>query len=420
MNYLHIRNARLIDPTTGRDSISDLYVCEGRIASIGENPGEGTISQTIDAQGHWLIPGFIDLSCYLNEPGYSQKGTIARDTLAAARAGFTHICAQPQTRPIAESSAVIQLILDKSNTAGFAKVLPLGALTQGLAGEQLSNMVSLRNAGCAALSNARAPIKDGYVVRRLMEYAATYNIRLFLTAADSALSCDGVMHEGPTSTRLGLAGIPETAETVALAQILLLAEQTGARIHISQISCARSVDMLADARQRGLPVTADTALANLCFTDQEVNGYNSRYRTEPPLRSEPDRNALLAAVNRGELAICSNHRPHEIASKKAPFAAAASGMSMYNGFFPLLMSLIRQGELDLIPAFCALTTIPAQVLGMERGLMQGQPFNATLINPEICTPESNQSDDLSSPVHARETGVVITTFVDGNPVYQRT
>lgn len=412
MKYLHIRNAHLIDPANNLDTLSDVYIAAGKLMAIGQKPAEGTIERTIEASEQWLVPGFIDLSTYLNEPGYTQKGNIARDTQAAAEAGFTHICAQPHTRPIADSSAVIQLILDKSSVAGFARVLPLGALTQGLAGEQLSNMVGLRNAGCVALSNARFPIKDSYVLRRLMEYAATYNIRLFITPNDPALACDGVMHEGPTSTRLGLAGIPETAETVALAQTLLLAEQTGARIHISQISCARSIEMLSDARSRGLNVTADVSLANLCFTDQTANGYNSRFHVEPPLRSEADRQALLAAVNRGELAICSNHRPHEIAAKKAPFAASEPGMSLYRHFLPLLLQLIDHDELDRNAAIRALTDLPAQALGMERGLSETQLFNATLINPEA-TPDHDNQDDLSSPSTDGQPGVATATFVDG-------
>ncbi|MBM96459.1 MAG: dihydroorotase-like protein [Oceanospirillaceae bacterium] len=415
MKYLHIRNAHLIDPAQELDETSDLYITDGRIAAIGHKPSEGTIDRTIDAQGQWLVPGFVDLSCYLNEPGYSQKGSIARDTHAAAKAGFTHICAQPRTRPVADSSAVIQQIVERSAQANAARVLPLGALTKGLQGEQLSNMVSLRNAGCIALSNARAPIKDSYVLRRLMEYAATYDIRLFITPLDTALAADGVMHEGPTSTRLGLAGIPETAETVALAQILLLAEQTGARVHISQISSARSADMVSDAKARGLKVSADVSLANLCFTARQVNGYNSRFHVEPPLRGEADRQALLAAVNRGELIICSNHRPHEIAAKKAPFAASEPGMSLYNCFLPLLLKLIKDDELDRNAAIKALSTLPAQTLGLDRVFREGAIFNATLIN-QTGASQSCSEEDLSSPLSEPLPGTASETFVDGQLV----
>lgn len=415
MKYLHIRNAHLIDPVQDLDDVSDLYVSDGRIAAIGHNPPEGTIDRTIDVQEKWLVPGFIDLSTYLNEPGYAQKGSIARDTKAAAQAGFTHICSQPQTKPVADSSAVIQQILERSSHAKAARVLPLGALTKGLEGETLSNMVSLRNAGCIALSNARAPIKDSYVVRRLMEYASTYDIRLFITPLDTSLAADGVMHEGSTSTRLGLAGIPETAETIALAQILLLAEQTGARVHVSQISSARSVDMLADAKAKGLNISADVSIANLCFTDQQINGYNSRFHVDPPLRSEADRQALLAAVNRRELIICSNHRPHEIAAKKAPFAASAPGMSLYHCFLPLLLKLIDAKELDRNAAIQALSHLPAQTLGLEREFREGAVFNAAIIDQQAPATATEQ-EDLSSPVCEAMSGLATATFVDGQLV----
>ena len=419
MKYLHIRNARLIDPQQGLDDVLDLYVAEGQIRAIGQKPAGGTIEDTLDAQGQWLLPGLVDLSTYLNEPGHLQKGSIQTETRAASAAGFTHVCAQPLTKPAADSPAVIQLILEKAATAGFSRVLPLGALTQGLEGEQLANMVSLRNAGCRALSNARQPVKDSYVLRRLMEYAATYDILLFLSADDRALSASGVMHEGPTATRLGLAGIPETAETIALAQILLLVEQTGVRAHISQISCARSLEMLADARARGLRVTADVALANLVFTAREVSGFDSRFHVQPPLRGEKDRQALLAAVNRGELAICSNHQPHEIAAKKAPFADAAPGMSMYDCFMPLLLELVRKGELHLPAAISALCHQPAAVLGLEHGLVQGHRFSATLINPQATSSQILSRGSNLPLDHSELAGRVTATFVDGRMVYRR-
>lgn len=420
MKYLHIRNARLIDPQQALDAVQDLYVAEGHIRAIGQKPAGGTIEATLDAAGKWLLPGFVDMSTYLNEPGYTQKGNIASETRAACAAGFTHICAQPLTKPVADSPAVIQLIQEKATSAGFARVLPLGAMTQGLEGEQLANMVSLRNAGCRALSNARKPIKDSYVLRRVMEYAATYDILLFLSANDQALAAGGVMHEGPTATRLGLAGIPETAETIALAQILLLAEQTGVRIHISQISCARSLQMLADARARGLRVSADTALANLAFTAGEVSGFDSRFHVQPPLRGEQDRQALLAAVNAGELSICSNHQPHEIAAKKTTFADSAAGMSIYDSFMPLLLKLVNKGELQMAAAISALCHQPASTLGLEMGLVEGRRFNAALVDPEATGTAAMLSRGDNQPIrHNSLPGLVEATFVDGRLAFRR-
>ncbi|MCD8521807.1 MAG: dihydroorotase [Saccharospirillaceae bacterium] len=421
MRYLHIENARLIDPSQNLDQVTDVYIAEGRIHAIGHKPATGGIEHSIDASGLLLVPGLIDLGAHLAEPGFTHKGSIASETRAACASGFTHVCALPDTKPVADSPAVIQLIQEKAAKAGFAKVLPLGALTQGLGGEQLASMFSLREAGCVALSNARAPFKDSYVLRRVMEYAATYDIPVFLNPDDAALSDAGCMHEGPTATRLGLTGIPQTAETIALAQMLLLIEQTGVRAHISQISCARSVRMLAQAREQGIRVSADTPLANLIYTDEAVTGYNSQFNVQPPLRSESDRRALLAAVNAGELAISSNHRPHEVAAKKAPFADAEPGMSIFDGFLPLALQLVERGELELAALIRATSTLPATVLGQNQSLSEGNWFNAALINPDAGQSFRRStllSKGRNSPVAGKTLkGAVNAVFIDGRKVF---
>lgn len=421
MRYLHIENARLIDPSQNLDQVTDVYVAEGRIHAIGHKPATGGIEHSIDASGLLLVPGLIDLGAHLAEPGFTHKGSIASETRAACASGFTHVCALPDTKPVADSPAVIQLIQEKAAKAGFAKVLPLGALTQGLGGEQLASMFSLREAGCVALSNARAPFKDSYVLRRVMEYAATYDIPVFLNPDDAALSDAGCMHEGPTATRLGLTGIPQTAETIALAQMLLLIEQTGVRAHISQISCARSVRMLAQAREQGIRVSADTPLTNLIYTDEAVTGYNSQFNVQPPLRSESDRQAMLAAVNAGELAISSNHRPHEVAAKKAPFADAEPGMSIFDGFLPLALQLVERGELELAALIRATSALPAQVLGQNQSLCEGNWFNAALINPhaeQSFRRSTLLSKGRNSPVAGKTLkGAVNAVFIDGRKVF---
>lgn len=421
MRYLHIQNARLIDPQQNLDQVCDVYVSEGRIRALGHKPASGEIERSIDASGQWLVPGFVDLGAHLAEPGFAHKGSIASETKAACSSGFTHVCALPDTKPVADSAAVIQLVQEKATKAGFTRVLPLGALTQGLGGEQLANMYSLTEAGCPALSNANNPIKDSYVLRRVMEYAATYNILLFLTPNDISLSSGGCMHEGTAATRMGLSGIPSTAETIALAQMLLLVEQTGVRAHFSQISCARSLSMLREAREHGLNVTADTPLANLVYTDTAVTGYNSLFNVRPPLRSERDRQALLAAVNKGELAISSNHRPHEVAAKKAPFADAEPGMSMFDGFLPLALGLVEREELSLNALISAVSQQPAGVLGLTQTLQEGAWFNAVLIDPTFeRTFRRSQllSKGRNSPVAGQTLkGAASAVFVEGRLVF---
>lgn len=378
MSSTVIHQARIIDPANERDEIADVRILDGRIDAIAASlDGD----QRIDASGMWLTPGFIDLGAHLAEPGFGHKGNIASETRAAARSGFTQVCSLPDTKPVVDSAAVVQLVLEKSQQANATEVLPLGALTQGLAGEQIANMVSLYEAGCVAMSNARQPIKDSYVLRRLMEYATTYDIPMFLSANDAALAAGGCMHEGPVSTQLGLAGVPETAETAALAQIILLAEQVPVRLHISQISCARSIAMLRNARSRGHQITADVPLANLLYTDEAVRGYNSQFHVQPPLRSEADRQALLQAVAAGDLAISSNHRPHEIAAKKAPFAEAEAGLSMFDYFLPLALSLLNE-ELTPAALIRSLTSVPAAIVGKSAELSVGHSATFALIDPQ--------------------------------------
>lgn len=379
---LEIKQARLINPATGYDQTTNIYVQEGVVSHIGDTaPTDQNINESIDAAGMWLLPGLIDLGGHLPEPGFSQKGTIASESQAAANGGFTHLCSLPDTKPVVDTPAVVQLILEKSQQAGHAKVLPLAALTQGLQGEQLSNMFTLYESGAVGLSNGRQPIRDSYVLRRLMEYASTYSIPLFLTANNASLASSGCMHEGATSTRLGLPGIPETAETIALAEILLLAEQTGAPVHISQLSCQRSVKMLHEARKQGLAVTGDTPLANLLYTDETAIGYKSLFHVQPPLRSEADRQSLIQGVKTGLLAISSNHRPHELAAKKAPFAEAEAGMSQYDHFLPQAMQLVDDGLLTLEELLNATSTLPALALNLEHGIEVGKAFNACLYDP---------------------------------------
>jgi len=417
MTTLHIQRARVIDPSQSLDTVTDVWVRDGRLQAFSAPPADVTADTVIDADEQWLLPALVDLGGHLPEPGYSQKGSIDSETRAAALGGFSHLCSLPDTKPVADTSAVIKLIQEKALRAGHARVLPLGAMTQGLEGEQLASMVTLQEAGAVAMSNARQPIRDSYVLRRLMEYAATYDIALFLNANDLSLAQGGCMHEGPVATRMGLSGIPETAETIALAQLLLLIEQTGVRAHISQISCRRSLSMLAQAREGGLRVTADTPLANLLYTDAAVTGYNSLYNVQPPLRSEQDRDALRAAVGEGLLAISSNHRPHEIAAKKAPFADADAGMSQYDGFLPMVMSLLEQSDLTASQLIQATSVLPARLVGLPGGLRPDEAFHATLFNPQATTELS--SARMASRGHNHPflnqslAGAVTATFADG-------
>lgn len=324
----------------------------------------------------WLLPAFVDLSLTLKH--HKQAADI---TAKAYAQGFSYVCVQPDSTPIIDSQAQVRDWL-KQNSTDTACLLPIGALTQGLQGEQLANMAQLKEAGCIALSHARYPIANGYVLRRCMEYAHTFDMLLMLSANDPQLAMQGCVHEGSISTRLGLPPHPEVAETVALAQILLLAEHTGARVHISQISCAKSVQMIRLAKAQGLNLSADVAIANLLFTHQQVNGFNSQYHLQPVLRTEADRQALLQAVNAGELAVCSNHHQLGAQHKQAPFSQAEPGLNLLSDFIPSLLSLIKQKELDFTAAMHSISTLPRQILGLEAGIQQGRQLDGLIYHKQ--------------------------------------
>jgi len=406
MTSLHISNCRILN-----SDATSVTIENGVISALGADAP--TNAEVIDGKGALLLPGLIDL--------YSKANNIATEAQAAAHGGISIMCTSPDSKPMAEAPADIKSILSASDKTGAAKVLPLGTLTSELKGEQLANMHGLIEAGCIALSNARQPIKNTLVMRRLMEYAATHNITVFLTPQDQALAANGLMHEGPTATRLGLAGIPETAETIALAQQILLAELTGCKVHISHISCARAVDMIRDAKQRGIQISADVAIANLLYTDQAVNGYNSCFYVEPPLRAEQDRQALLAGVKEGLLAVSSNHKAHEQADKKATFADAETGMSILDTFLPMLMSLQAE-DLTVAELANAASAVPAAILGLESAIETGKAANLVLFNEEekqTCSEQDFLSSGSNSPILNQPLqGQVLLTLTKGEIAYQ--
>ncbi|MDR6233728.1 dihydroorotase-like cyclic amidohydrolase [Pseudomonas psychrotolerans] len=293
---LSIRNARVIDPATGLDQVSDVHIDQGRILALGEAPKGFQAAEQLDARGLILAPGLVDLDVALCEPGLTRKGNVDSETRAAAAGGVTSLCCPPTTRPVLDTTAVAELILDRARTADHVRVHPIGALTKGLGGEQLSELMALRDAGCVAFTNGLQPFENLRVQRRALEYAATFDLTVVFTALDADLAEGGLAHEGPTASFLGLTGIPETAETIALSRDLLLVEQSGVRAHFAQLTSARAVEMIAAAQARGLPVTADVALYQLLLTDEALQGFSSLYHVKPPLRTARDRDALREGV----------------------------------------------------------------------------------------------------------------------------
>jgi dihydroorotase len=378
-----IRNGRLIDPANRFDAVTDIYIEQGRITAIGKAPAGFKTEEKIDAGGKWILPGLVDLQARLREPGQKHKGTIASESAAAAAAGITTLCCPPDTNPVIDSPAVAAQIAHRATSAGVARVLPIGALTQGLAGEQLASLQALHTAGCLVMSNAHRPITSTLVQRRAFEYASTLGMTIFINAEDPWLAADGCIHEGPISTRLGLAGIPECAEVIAVARDLMLIEQTGVHAHFSQLSSARAMEYIAEAKAKGLPVSADVSAHQLYLTEMDVDGFNSQCHVRPPLRSQRDRDGLRQAVADGVIsAICSDHQPHDRDAKLAPFAATEPGISALETLLPLTLRLVDEGVLSLSNAVARLTTGPADILGIDAGhLACGALADLCIIDP---------------------------------------
>ncbi|GGM04118.1 dihydroorotase-like protein [Pseudomonas asuensis] len=420
---LSIIKARVIDPATRFDQIVDIHISQGNIAAIGEAPAGFKADTILDASGLIASPGLVDLNVSLREPGYTRKGTVESETQAAAAGGTTSLCCSPFTRPVLDTTAVTELILDRAQMAGKARVFPIGALTKGLAGEQLAELVTLQNAGCVAFTNGLAPMAGMRTLRRALEYAATFNLKVIFTSQDADLAEGGLAHEGPTASFLGLAGIPEAAETIALAQNLLLVEQSGVRAHFSQLTSARGVEMIAEAQARGLPVTADVALYQLFLTDEQLEGFSSFYHVQPPLRTERDRQALREAVKHGVVqAIASHHQPHEEDAKLAPFAATEPGISGAELLLPLALKLVEEGLADLPTILTRLTSGPASVLDLPAGkLSVGAPADIVLFSLEERTIVGQPwlSRGRNTPFMGIELpGKVRHTLVAGKTVYQ--
>ncbi len=333
------------------------------------------------------------------------------------------MCCPPATRPVLGAPSVAELVLDLARSAGPTRVFPVDALSQGLAGEQLAELVTLQEAGCVAFGDGLGEFSSSRNLRRALEYAATFDLTLVLHAQDQALAAGGIAHDGPTASFRGLAGIPETAETIALARLLLLVEETGVRVHFTQLSCARSARMIAGARQRGLPVTADVALYQLLLTDEALDDYSSLYHVLPPLRSAADRDGLREAVRSGVIsAIASHHQPHEADAKLGPFGETEPGISSVELLLPLALTLVEDGLLDLPTLLARLTCGPAQALRLPVGqLAVGQPADLVLFDPQGRTEAGQQwrSRGRNCPFLGQSLpGAVRQTLLAGRPTFR--
>jgi dihydroorotase len=425
MSGLKISGGQVIDPANHLDKVTDLYIdSTGFIAGVGKAPDGFKTGRTIDARGKIVTPGLIDLRARLREPGLEHKATMESETRAAVAAGITTLCCPPDTHPVIDTPAMAHMIQSRAWRFGLAFVHPLGAMTQNLEGKRLTDMAALEEAGCAGVSNALEPVNDTLVLRRAMEYAATFGLTVHLHAEDPFLRGSGCVHEGEVGTRLGLPGIPEAAETVIVARDLALIEQTGVRAHFCGLTSARAVEMVAAAQQRGLHVTADVTAHHLHLSEHDIGYFDTQCHVRPPLRATRDRDALRAALASGVIgAICSDHQPHEPDAKLAPFAESEPGISGLETLLPLTLKLVNEKVLSLNEAIALLTSKPAEILGLEAGTLSvGATADIAIIDPKAhwtLTADALRSRGRNTPFLGWEfTGRVTHTLVGGEVVFE--
>jgi len=399
---LQIINGRVINPASQLDAQKDIFIRDEKIIAIGEQPIDFNADETIDASGLIVCPGLVDMSARLRESGQEHEATIDNETRAAVAGGITSLCVPPDTDPLIDTPAAVELIEERAKKAGRAMVYPIGSLTQKLDGQLLTEMLALKAAGCIGFSNGRRPIENSLVLRRAMEYAASLDLTIYIHAADPWLQAQGCVHEGAVSARLGLTGIPETAETIALSRDLLLIEKTGVSAHFHNLSCGKSVELIKAAQEKGLKVTADVSAHHLHLSEHDIGNYDSFSHVIPPLRSTRDRDQLQQGLRDGFIsAICSNHKPLDNDAKLGPFAETTPGISGLETLLPLTLKLLDDEEITLQQAIASLTYNPATILGIEGGQLKvGAQADICIIDLNAhyeCQPNNFISAGKNSP-----------------------
>lgn len=413
--HLRIRDARLIDPKSGLDHQADLFIADGRIAAIGQPPPGFSAERDIDATGLVACPGLVDLSARL--------GGIETELGAAVAGGVTSLACPPDTKPPLDEPGLVERLVRTSETLGLARVYPIGALTQRLAGHKLAEMNSLARAGCIAFSQAKTPIVDTQLLLRAMQYAATFGYAVRLRPQDHHLAHEGVAHDGEVASRLGLNGIPVAAETVAIATALQLTVQTRVRLHFSRLSSAAGIALIRDAKRAAVPVSCDVSIHHLHLSEMDIGYFDSNARFDPPLRAASDRDALRAAVRQGIAAVCSDHTPIDADGKQLPFAEALPGATGLELLLPLTLRWAEQEKLPLAVALARITCDPATILGIEAGsLTIGSPADICIFDPDEpwrVTPEALRSQGKNTPFLGYEmTGRAHMTLVGGRIVFE--
>ena len=436
--FLLIYGGRIIDPSQGIDQVGDILIVEGSIAQAGspiiQRPSFSAMlrkAQQLDATGLIVCPGFVDLHCHLREPGFEDKETIATGTKAAATGGFTTVCCMANTEPPLDTPAAVDWVKQKASKDSFVAVLPIGCVTRGRRGEELTDMAGLAEAGVLAFSDDGDPVRSSQLMRHAMSYSRSLDLPVIDHCEDKALSDGGVMNEGRVSTETGLKGIPAAAEEVMVARDLILAKSTEARVHIAHVSTKGSVELIRRAKEEGTSVTAEATPHHLTLTEESIiddarnKSFDTNAKVNPPLRTRADIEALTKGLKDGVIdAIATDHAPHTVGDKSCDLKSAAFGISGFETAFGCLMGLVHQGEISLVRLLSKLTCEPARVIGREGELgtlKAGVLANVTILDPDrewIVNTRDFASKGKNTPYDGvKLRGKVMATIADGKVVY---
>jgi dihydroorotase len=425
-----IQNGRVIDPASGYDRTADVAIAAGRIVAIGQAPADFNPNRTLDASGCIVAPGLVDLAARLREPGHEHAGMLESEMAAAVAGGVTSLVCPPDTDPVLDEPGLVEMLRYRAEGLHQSRVLPLGALTRGLKGEVLTEMLQLTAAGCVGFSQAEVALANTQVMQRALQYASTFDYTVWLRPQELHLG-KGVAASGPLATRMGLSGVSVAAETIALHTIFELMRSTRARVHLCRISSAAGVELVRQAKAEGLPVTADVSINSLHLTDADMGYFDSRARLTPVLRQQRDRDALRAALADGTLdALVSDHTPVDADAKALPFAEAEPGATGLELLWSLALKWAQDDRVDLVRALACVTAGPARVLGASLSTLQGSVghlaigavADVVLLSPQGHWPVTEQalrSQGKSTPFSGYELpGRVRATLVGGHVAFE--
>lgn len=371
---IQIKNGHLIDPKNGIDAVMDVFIAAGKIVAIGSAPNNFQANRVIDAEGLVVCPGLVDLSARLREPGYEYKATLESEMDAAVAGGITSLACPPDTDPPLDEPGLVEMLKHRARSLNQARVYPIGALTQGLKGKHLTEMAELRDAGCVAFGQSDAPLTDTLVMMQSMQYAATFGFGVWLRPQDMSLSNNGVAHDGEVATRLGLPPIPVCAETIALSNIIMLARETGAKVHLCRLSSAEGVSMVRAAKKQGMSITCDVAINHMHLSEMDIGFFDSNCHLCTALRGLSDRDALRAGLMDGTIdAVCSDHTPVDEDAKLLPFGEAEVGATGLELLLPLTLKWALEMRLPLSTAIAKITVEPSKILGVDTGHLSPLP-----------------------------------------------